>query len=261
MRQTCSPSALKRLYAANANIDVRPILPDIRVPTLILHRRFERAVHRGNARYMADHMPEAIYIELPGRNHICWLGDVAGLVDAIAHFAEADAPAQPATDGTRRLVTALFTDIVGSTEALARLGDARWRELLDRHDATARSKVGEYQGRFVKSTGDGMLAVFGGPTRAILCARDLSDSLAGLELPVRCGLHVGEVETRGEDVSGMAVHIAARIMDHAEAGEVLVSRTLADLTVGSGLAMETAGRHAFKGLPGEIEVLRVAAAG
>ena len=258
-RMSASPSAIRKFMMANKRIDVRPILSDVRLPTLIIQRRQDRAVARGNGRYLADNILEAVYLELPGRSHLPWLGDPDTVVDAIVRFAKASSLGS-IRDGLdeRRLATALFTDIVQSTEQLAAMGDQRWREMMDQHDHLAESLVDNFRGRIVKSTGDGILAIFDGPARALHCAQHLVEELGGIGLSVRAGLHIGEVVVRGDDITGLAVNIAARVMGEAEPGEVLVTRTLMDLTGGSEIVFDPAGTYELKGVPGTFDVFRLA---
>ena len=254
-RQVCTPNIIRQTYEMTTKMDVRQVLPLINVPTLILQRRKDRAVGHRNGRYLADHIPNATYLELPGRNHVIFLGDTQAEVRAIVQFAQTRGSTDTAPD--KRLSTVLFTDIVGSTEMLARLGDQVWRKTLDRHDALISEAVSEFKGRLVKSTGDGSLALFYNPSRAIRCAATLVDLLGEAGIPTRAGLHAGEIKIRGDDVAGMVIHTAARVMDHAEAGEILITRLLADLTADQDIAVETCGAHQLKGLSEETELLRV----
>jgi class 3 adenylate cyclase len=251
LRQSASPGAIRRLMMANDQIDVRPILPQVRRPTMIVHRRGDRVVHCGNGRYLADHIPEAVYLELPGRDHMWFEGDADSIVDAIARFAAADL-ARPPVDHTERwLATVLFTDIVGSTEHAAKLGDRAWRDLLQQFHAIGRAQLESLRGREVDTAGDGLFATFDGPARAVRCAAAIGRASKAIGIDVRAGLHTGEVEATGEKVSGLAVHIGARVMSHAAPGEVIVSSTVKDLVAGSGIAFEERGAHALKGVPGE----------
>jgi len=229
---------------------VRAILPQVRRPTLIIHRRGDRAVNVANGRYLADHLPEAEYLELPGADHLPFTGDVDRLVEAIVRFGTArSAPAEARTD-ERWLATVLFTDIVGSTELAVRLGDIAWRDLQQRFHGIGRSELEAHRGREIDTAGDGLFATFDGPARAVRCAKDI-----GLDL--RAGLHTGEVENAGAKVSGMAVHVGARISAHAGAGEVLVSTTVKDLVAGSGIKFEDRGTHTLAGVPGDWRLFAV----
>jgi class 3 adenylate cyclase len=254
-RLSSSPGAMKAQLEMNRRIDVRPILPSINVPTLVLHRADDVIINVGQGRYLAEQIPGAKYVELAGADHIPFYGDSDSVVEEIEEFLTGTRHAAPAD---RVLSTVLFTDIVGSTELAARLGDASWRHLLDRHDVIARREVERWRGRPVKSTGDGVLATFDGPARAIRCAAGLRDALGAEDIAIRAGVHTGEIELRGEDVGGIAVHIAARVESHAEPGEVLVSRTVTDLVAGSGIEFVDRGTHVLKGVPGSSQLLAVA---
>lgn len=256
-RMSSSPSAMRKFLTANELIDVRPILPEVRPDTLVIHRRDDSTVTRDNGRYLADRIPGAVYLELPGRSHLPWLGNDDLVLDALTRFAEVDRPSQVRVDlDQRRLATALFTDIVQSTAQLAAMGDRRWGEVLDQHDRLTRGLVDDHRGRIVKTTGDGILALFDGPTRALRCAERLLAELDGIGLAVRAGLHVGEVVERGDDVTGLAVNIAARVMAEAGSGEVLLTRTLMELTGGSGIAFEPLGTRELAGVPGTFDLFR-----
>lgn len=255
-RQCSSPSAMVRLTVANDQIDVRAILPQIRRPTLILHRRGDLAVTCANGRYLADHVPDAEYVELPGADHWLGAGDTDAIVDAIVRFAVTDWVRPPADVSERWLATVLFTDIIGSTEHAAKLGDRAWRDLLQKFHAIGRRQLDALRGREIDSAGDGLFAIFDGPARAIRCAEAIGREAKAIGIDVRAGLHTGEVETTGEKVSGLAVHIGARVMALAGAGEVLVSSTVKDLVAGSGIAFEERGAHALKGVPGEWRLSR-----
>ena len=255
-RQSASPSAIRRLMVANEQIDVRAILPQVRRPTLILHRRGDLAVSCGNGRYLADRVPDAVYLELPGADHIFSEGDADSIVDAIARFAVTDWVRPPADMSERWLATVLFTDIVGSTERAAMLGDRAWRDLLQKFHAIGRTQLEALRGREIDSAGDGLFATFDGPARAIRCAVAIGREAKMIGIDVRAGLHTGEVETTGEKVSGLAVHIGARVMALAGAGEVLVSSTVKDLVAGSGITFEERGTHELKGVPGDWRLSR-----
>lgn len=252
-RMGASPSALRALLTMNRDIDVRAVLPTIQVPTLVLHRVGDRVVPIAAGQYMASQIPDAKFVALDGEDHFgygdceAWIGEIEEFVTGARH----EAPSG------RVLATVVFTDIVASTELAARLGDAEWRRLLDRHDDAARRLATRHRGRLVKSTGDGVLASFDGPARAARFAVDLGREVASLGLQLRAGMHTGEVEVRGDDIGGIAVHIAARIAALAAADEVLTSRTLRDLTAGAGLVFEDRGAHVFKGVPDEWQVYAV----
>ena len=255
-RQSASPSAIKRLMIANDQIDVRAILSQIRRPTLVLHRRGDRAVPYANGRYLADHVPDSIYLELPGNNHMWSEGDSDAIVDAIGQFATAGWTRESADHSGRWLATVLFTDIVGSTEKASALGDSAWRDLLQRFHAMGRAQLAAHRGQEIDTAGDGLFASFDGPARAIRCGAAMTREAKKLGFELRAGLHTGEVEATGDKVSGMAVHIGARVMAQAGAGEVLVSSTVKDLVAGSGIAFEPRGAHSLKGVPGEWQLHR-----
>ncbi|MGH3556760.1 MAG: adenylate/guanylate cyclase domain-containing protein [Mycobacterium sp.] len=228
-------------------IDVRDILSSVHVPTLVLHRKND-AIPVEFARELAANIPSARLVELDGVDHWPSVGDIKSITGEIEEFLTGQRH-EPIPD--RVLATVLFTDIVDSTRHAAKLGDRSWRELLERHDETTRTAVARLHGRIVKHTGDGVLATFDGPTRAVRCATVLADHITELGIDVRCGLHTGECEIRGDDIGGIAVHIGARIAALAQAGEVLVSGTVKDLVNGSGIAFQDRGTHVLKGVPGE----------
>ena len=255
-RMGASPSTARALLEANVQIDVRHVLPHIQVSTLVIHRTDERVVSVGNGRYMAEHIPGARLLEQPGDDHLPWLGDADGLLDAIEEFVTGS---RHHVDEDRILATVLFTDIVDSTRRAAEAGDRRWRELLDAHDEIGAHEVERFRGRRVKTTGDGMLAVFDGPARGVRCAEAVRDAVAELGVEIRGGLHVGECELRGDDIGGLAVHIGARVAGLARPGEILVSRTVRDLVAGSGLRFAERGEHELKGVPGDWQLFAVEA--
>jgi pimeloyl-ACP methyl ester carboxylesterase len=259
-RQAASPSSVRQLTVANAQIDVRAILPQIRRPTLILQQRGDRIVGCANGRYLADHVPGALYLELPGKDHVFTDENAEAIVDAVGRFASADWVDTGSDQSGRWLATVLFTDIVGSTEHAARLGDRAWSELLQKFHAMGRVQLERHRGREIDTAGDGLFATFDGPARAIRCAGTMSAEAKQLGFELRAGLHTGEVETTDEKVSGMAVHIGARVMALAGAGEVLVSSTVKDLVAGSGIEFEALGARSLKGVPGEWHLHRALAA-
>jgi class 3 adenylate cyclase len=256
LRQGTSPSGAIELMNLYREIDVRGVLAAIDVPALVLHRRGDRLVPARQARYLAERIPGARYVELSGRAHLPTVGDQEALLDEVEEFLVGS---RRAHDPERSLATILFTDIVGSTETAARLGDRRWRDLLERHDATVRRQLAVHRGREVKTMGDGFLATFDGPARAIRCASAIREQLGGIGIEVRAGVHTGEVEAIGTDVGGMAVNIGARVGALAEPGEVLVSSTVRELVVGSGIEFEERGAHRLKGAPEEWHLFAVAA--
>jgi class 3 adenylate cyclase len=231
-----------------AEIDVRAVLPTIHVPTLVIHRRDEKAVPIAAASYLAEHIAGARLVEQPGDDHFPWLGEADAFVDEVEMFLTG---ARQSREVDRVLATVLFTDIVGSTEHASRLGDRGWRDLLQEHNAAVRREIARMRGREVGTAGDGFLATFDGPARAIRCACAIQDAVKPLGLAVRAGLHTGECEMIGDDVGGIAVHIGARVAALAEPGEVLVSSTVKDLVAGSGLSFTERGTHPLKGVPGE----------
>jgi pimeloyl-ACP methyl ester carboxylesterase len=258
-RQSTSPSAIKRLHIANDQIDVRAILPQVRRPTLIVHRRRDRAVTVANGRYLADHLPDAEYLELPGGDHLPYEGDADRLVEAIVRFGTSRSSLPESRTDERWLATVLFTDIVGSTELAVRLGDGAWRDLQQRFHAIGRSELEAHRGREIDTAGDGLFATFDGPARAVRCAAAMVRGVKDIGLEIRAGLHTGEVESAGSKVSGMAVHVGARISAYAGAGEVLVSTTVKDLVAGSGLRFEDCGIRSLKGVPGDWPLFRAIA--
>jgi class 3 adenylate cyclase len=253
MRHGTSPAGAIALLDLYREIDARPALPAIDVPALVLHRRGDRVVQFDHGVYLAEHIPEARLVELEGADHIFFGGDPDAILDEVEEFLVGSR----ASDPERALATVLFTDIVGSTEKAARLGDRDWRQLLERHDAAVRRQLTLHRGREVKTMGDGFLATFDGPARAIRCAAALQSEVASLGVEVRAGIHTGEVELIGDDVGGMAVNIGARIGALAGAGEVLVSSTVRELVVGSGLEFADRGVQTLKGAPGEWRLFAV----
>jgi class 3 adenylate cyclase len=255
LRSGTSPRSAAALMELYKEVDVRSVLPVISAPTLVMHRAGDRAVPAPLGRYIAEQIPGARYIEVPGADHLLWTEGADEILDQFEQFLTGT---RRARSPERVLATVMFTDIVDSTAHAARLGDRGWRQLLDRHDALVGSRVEGHRGRVIKSTGDGVLATFDGPARAISCATQLSGELPELGIEVRAGLHSGECELRADDVGGMAVHIGARIAGLAGAGEVLVSSTVKDLVVGSGIEFAERGSAELKGVPGEWRLYAVA---
>ena len=254
-RLGASPAAASALMRMNSQIDIADILPTIRVPTLVIHRTEDVTINVEGGRYLAEHIPGARYIELPGKDHIPFVGDNAmEIADAIEEFLTGSRAPVPVD---RVLATVLFTDIVGSTEKAAALGDSRWHNLLDKHHTTIRSNLARFRGHEVKTTGDGILATFDGPARGVRCACAVAEEIRPLGIDVRAGLHTGECEMMGDDVGGIAVHIGARVASLAGAGEVLVSRTVKDLVAGSGLRFADRGSQTLKGVPGDWQIYAV----
>ena len=256
-----SPSAVINLMRMNSGINIDNILPSISVPTLVLHRTEDPAVSVQAGRFLATHIPGAKLVELDGPDHVYYVGDNAlPIADLVADFAaRPGSEARSAAAPRRMLTTILFTDIVDSTTRANELGDKAWRELLQAHDATVRREVARFRGNEVKSLGDGFLILFDGPARAIHCAQAITEAMGPLGINVRAGLHTGEVERTEADVLGIAVHLAARIMDAASAGKVFISRTVKDLVAGSGIAFDDAGEHSLKGLEEKWQLFEVRA--
>ncbi len=235
--------------------DLRSILPTIRVPTLVMHRRDNRHMRSCHGRYLAEHIEHASYLEVEGEDHLYWVGAVDTMLDATEEFLTGR---RQEVSADRVLATVLFTDIVDSTSHAAAMGDERWHHLLDEHDAMTSQQVTAFRGRIIKTTGDGMLATFDGPARAIRCALEICDAARPLGIEIRAGLHSGEIELRDGDVGGIAVHIGQRVSALAAPHEVLVSRTVVDLVVGSGMEFEDRGEHELKGVPGAWKLFAVA---
>jgi len=257
-RMKISPGALVQLGRMNAEIDVRPILSTIRVPTLVLHRR-EDPIPIEGARWMAEQIPGARFVELPGGPHMPYYGDWESVIAAVRDFVEPIC-LESAHPYDSVLATVLFTDLVGSTEKAVELGDRGWRELLEQHHARTRAQLSRFRGIELDTAGDGFFARFDGPARAIRCACAVRDAVSELGLEVRAGLHTGECEVMDGKVAGVAVSIGARVAARASAGEVLVSQTVKDLVAGSGIEFEDRGGAELKGVPGEWRLYAVAAA-
>jgi pimeloyl-ACP methyl ester carboxylesterase len=253
-RFSAAPGDILAYYRMTLEIDVRPVLPTITVPTLILHRRDDEFRPVATSRYLAERIPGAKLVELEGRDHLPYASHPHGVIDEVQEFLTG---VRPGIEADRVLATVLFTDIVGSTERAAAIGDRRWTELLQRHDHMVRRELGRHRGREVETAGDGFLATFDGPARGIRCARSICQETRALGLEVRAGLHTGEVEIAGAALRGIAVHIAARVAGLAGPGEVLVSSTVKDLVAGSGIEFEDRGSRALRGVPGEWRLFTV----
>ena len=248
-----TPGAAVEFMRMGHAIDVRDVLPSVRVPTLVIHRTGDRICHIENGRFEAANIPGARFAELPGEDHAPWVnGD-----DVLAEIAEFLTGAREVVAPDRILATVLFTDLVSSTEQLTSVGDRRWLELVERHHAAVRSQLVRFRGREIDTAGDGFLAAFDGPARAIRCALAIIEELRPLGLEVRVGVHTGECEVLGDKLVGVAVHIGARVGARAAAGQVLVSQTVKDLVAGSGLVFEDAGEHELKGVPDRWQLYRV----
>jgi class 3 adenylate cyclase len=254
-RMSCSPRAALSYFEQINKIDVRPVLPSIRIPTLVLHRGKARFIPE-QSRFLAEHIPGARLGQLSGADAVIYTEPTTEVADAIESFLTGGAPA---ADTDRALAAILFTDIVGSTDQAALLGDRRWRLLLDTHDAVCRTVIERHRGRLVKLTGDGVLATFEGPGRAIRCAAALRDAFDPLGIQIRAGLHTGEVEVRGDDIGGIGVHVAARVLEHARPGELLVSAAVPLLVAGSDVEFDDRGVHELKGVPGTWQLYSVLA--
>ena len=254
-RQAASPMRVARLFRMFLDTDVRQALPLIQAPTLVLHRHGDRVVNVRAARWLADQIPGSRFVEYDGVDHMPWVGPGGEeILDEIEHFLTG---ARPAQEPQRALATVLFTDIADSTTRAAELGDGRWRDLLAEHGTCVREQLARFGGREVKTMGDGFLAVFDGPGRAVECAAAIVAEAPSLGLQVRAGLHTGEVELIGDDVGGIAVHTAARVMSEADPGTVLVSRTVRDLVAGGPIQFTHAGRRRLKGVPDEWDLYGV----
>jgi pimeloyl-ACP methyl ester carboxylesterase len=254
-RLAVSPAGIKALLGMLRETDARHTLPVIRVPTLIVQRAGDRVARVGGARYIAERIQGAKYVELPGPDHMPWVGDADALLDEVEEFLTG---ARRGPEPDRVLATVMFTDIVGATERAVALGDRRWRDLLDRHHALIRQQLARFRGREIDTAGDGFLAAFDGPARGVRCAAAIVREARHLGLEIRAGLHTGECEILGDKLSGVAVHTGARVAALAGPGEVLVSSTVRDLVAGSGLAFEDRGSATLKGLPGEWRLYAVA---
>jgi class 3 adenylate cyclase len=253
-RAMASPRTIQAFNRVNLEVDARPILPLIHAPTLVLARRDFPVLSIEHSRYLAEHIPQAKLVELPGADALLVWETPELALDLLEQFL---AGVRRVAEPTRILQTVLFTDIVGSTQRAGQLGDRRWRQVLGVHDELGRRVVEEFHGQLVKTTGDGILATFDGPGRAIGCAAALRDELRGIGLQIRAGLHTGEVELRDDDIGGIGVHIAARVVAAAQSGEILTSRTVRDLVVGSDIAAEDRGTHDLKGIDGTWQLFAI----
>ena len=247
-RLAASPGTFELMQPLVAAMDVQAVLPTVRVPTLVVQHADDPFIPPAYGKYVADHIPGAKYVELPGRNMLHYVEPWRDSFQEIAEFITGH---QTEVADDRVLATVLFTDIVDSTHRAAEIGDRDWHALLDAHDAVVRSQLARFRGREVNTSGDGFLAMFDGPQRAIRCAMAIRDAVQALGIQVRAGLHTGECEVRGDDIGGIAVHIGARVSALAGANDVLVSSTLRDLVIGSGLEFDERGTHQLKGVPGE----------
>jgi class 3 adenylate cyclase len=239
----------------NSQIDITDILPSVNVPTLIIHRRDDVTVNVEGGRLLAERIPNAKYVELSGVDHLPMVGENPNrILDEMAQFLTGEL--RP-IETERILATILFTDIVDSTKRAAELGDRQWRDLLERHHSLVRGELNRFRGQEIDTAGDGFFATFDGPARGIRCACAIRDAVSSLGITIRAGLHTGECEVMGDKVSGIAVHIGARVMKNSDSGEVLVSSTVKDLVAGSGLRFQDRGVHELKGIPGEWRLFLV----
>jgi class 3 adenylate cyclase len=258
-RYSMSPRMARALLEMNFKNDIRGVLPVISAPTLVVHRTRDPILERDRAVTLAELIPGARRVELPGDWHVSLVeDDETDALDLIEEFITGSPPPEPPADVDRVLATVLFTDIVDSTPRAAELGDRRWRDLIDAHDRAATAEIERHRGIMVRSTGDGILARFDGPARGIQCAQAIVEAAGQLDLRIRAGLHVGEFLLRGDDIAGITVHIGARISALAGAGEVFVSSTVRDLVAGSGITFDDRGHHSLKGVPGDWHLLSVA---
>ena len=249
-----SPATARVNYELMVGSDVRPVLPTIATPTLVLHRADNAFIRPEHSRYLADHIVGARLVELPGRDQVAFVGETDELLGEIEEFLTGS---RVSVAADRVLATIVFTDIVDSTKHAVEFGDRRWRELLDNHDDMVGRQVHRFGGRHVNTTGDGMVATFDGPARGVQCGLAICNGARQLGLAVRVGVHTGEIERRGDDIAGIAVHIAARVQSKAHPGEVWVSRTVVDLVAGSGLVFGDRGEHQLEGVPGAWQLLAV----
>ncbi|MFZ0850577.1 MAG: adenylate/guanylate cyclase domain-containing protein [Hyphomicrobiaceae bacterium] len=251
-RAAASPGAALALVQMNHEIDVRHVLPTISIPTLVLHRTGDVPVPVEHGRYLAEHIPGAKYLELPGDDHMPWAGDVDSLCDELQGFLTG---ARRGHEPDRILTTVLFTDIVDATKRAVEMGDRGWKELLRQHHFIVRQQLDRHRGREIDTAGDGFFASFDGPARAVRCGRAIVDAVRSLHMEIRAGVHTGECEVMGDKLGGIAVHIGARVLAQAAPGEVLVSATVKDLVAGSGIQFEERGVHQLKGVPGQWRLL------
>jgi pimeloyl-ACP methyl ester carboxylesterase len=254
-RLGASPGAAKKIMRLNSQIDITDILPSVKVPTLVIHRADDVTVNVQGGRLLAERIPNAKYVELPGVDHLPMVGENSDrILDEMAQFLTGEL--RP-IETESVLATVLFTDIVNSTKLAAELGNRQWRDLLERHHSLVRGELNRFRGQEIDTAGDGFFATFDGPARGIRCACAIRDTVLSIGITIRAGLHTGECEVLGDKVSGLAVHIGARVMNKADSGEVVVSGTVKDLVAGSGLRFNDCGKHVLKGIPGEWRLFLV----
>ena len=254
LRMSASPGAAVAMTRANNEIDIRHVLPSVTVPTLIVHAKGDRTCEIGHGRYLAENIPGARFVEIDSADHLPWLQGADAILRVVQEFLTGNRPAD-ASD--RVLSTIMFTDIVGSTRIAAERGDRDWGDLHDAHDSVVRQELAAFNGREINTTGDGFVMAFDGPARAVRCAEALAEAVHEIGIDIRAGIHTGECELANNELSGLALHIAARIADIAPANQIVVSRTVKDLVAGSGLAFEDFGVHALKGVPDDWQLYRV----
>jgi pimeloyl-ACP methyl ester carboxylesterase len=254
LRFSAGPTTVINLLRMYGQIDVSAILPSIHIPVLVLHRTADLAIEVEQGRYLAEHIPGAKLIELAGEDHFWWVGDTEAIVNEIAEFLTGE---RPPAESERVLATVLFTDIVDSTRRAAEMGDQPWHALLNSHHVMLSKEINRFRGQTIKSTGDGCLATFDGPGRALRCAMSMGDESRRMGLEIRAGLHTGEIELMDDDIGGLAVHFAARVLGQAQANEVWLSNTVKDLVIGSGIEFSDCGIFHLKGIPGEWRLYKV----
>ncbi len=255
LRNSATPKTFELITKLNSQLDIREVLPAIRRPTLVINREGDRWHSPEEARFVANLVPNSTLKLVPGDDHLPWYGEQDNLIGEIQEFLTGR---REAVSSDRALLTILMTDIVGSTNKVASIGDSNWNALLNRHDEIVKKRVASFGGQTINTTGDGFITAFTGPSRAIQCAKEIAAEVAGLEMGIRAGVHIGECERRGLDISGLAVHIAARILDRASPGQILVSGTVKDLTVGSGIEFQSMGTECLKGVPGDWPLYAIA---
>jgi pimeloyl-ACP methyl ester carboxylesterase len=254
LRMSASPGAAVAMTRANNDIDIRHVLPTIQVPTLVVHARGDRTVEIGHGRYIAENIPGAKFVEIDSDDHLPWLVGAEDILQSVQEFLTGS---RPKTVSDRILSTIMFTDIVGSTQIAANRGDRDWGDLREAHNSLVRQELAAYSGKEINTTGDGFVMAFDGPARAVRCAEALGSAVGEIGIDIRAGIHTGECELANGELSGLALHIAARIAGIAPAKEIIVSRTVKDLVAGSGLAFEDFGVHALKGVPDDWQLYRV----